>query len=206
MTFLKKNIFSVFFFLSCFLCLPGYSQNIDINLLKAINPQHPDSKFWNATSNSYILISGAATFGSLAYGLIKSDRDIQMHALETMGAIGIDVVLTYGFKKICNRPRPSEKYPNDIFVLKPGDGKSFPSGHTSVAFATATSFTLAYKKWWVAVPAYLWAGCVGYSRMYLGQHYPSDVLGGAIIGAGSSLLSHWLNKKIFKQDLKNTDR
>lgn len=76
---------------------------------------------------------------------------------------------------------------------------SFPSGHVSFAFTTATSLSLQYKKWYVVAPAFLYAGVVGYSRVHLGAHYPSDVLGGALVGAGSSLLSYkanqWLKKK-----------
>jgi undecaprenyl-diphosphatase len=66
-----------------------------------------------------------------------------------------------------------------------------------MAFSTATSLTLQYKKWYVAVPAYFWAANVGYSRMYLGEHYPSDVFAGAAVGAGSAVLAHWLVKKIW---------
>lgn len=82
-------------------------------------------------------------------------------------------------------------------------GYSFPSGHTTDAFSLATSLTLNFKQWYVIVPAYLWAGSVGYSRLYLGAHYPSDVFGGAIVGSTSAFitykLSKWLNKKGRKQ-------
>jgi membrane-associated phospholipid phosphatase len=61
------------------------------------------------------------------------------------------------------------------FLLTSEKGLSFPSQHTSFAFATATALSLQYRKWWVVVPAYTWAAMVGYSRLYLGQHYPSDV-------------------------------
>jgi undecaprenyl-diphosphatase len=47
------------------------------------------------------------------------------------------------------------------------------------------------------VPAYGWAAMVGYSRLYLGEHYPSDVIAGAAIGAGSAFLSEWLTKKLW---------
>lgn len=70
---------------------------------------------------------------------------------------------------------------------------SFPSAHTSFSFSLATSVSLAYPEWYVIAPAYLWAGAVGYSRMHLGVHYPSDVLVGAVIGAGSTYLSYRLN-------------
>jgi membrane-associated phospholipid phosphatase len=178
--------------------LTAGSQNIDIDLLKSVNPENPSSYYWKSISRTHIWVSSTATLGSLAYGLLKKDKNIQHNAYETLIAIGINVAATGGIKTVFNRTRPVEDYPNDIYVLSLSNGHSFPSGHTSLAFATATSFAIQYKKWYVVVPAYLWAGSMGYSRLYLGKHYPSDVLGGAIVGVTSSLLSHWLNQKLFK--------
>jgi undecaprenyl-diphosphatase len=79
--------------------------------------------------------------------------------------------------------RPFESY-SDIIKKLDGGGASFPSGRTSAAFATATYLSLEYLKLYVIVPSYSWASSVGYSRMYLGVHYPSDVLGGMIVGVG----------------------
>ena len=62
--------------------------------------------------------------------------------------------------------------------------------------------TFAFPKWYVAVPAFSWAGAVGYSRMHLGVHYPSDFLVGAAVGAGSAWLGHWLNKRLFQSRAK----
>jgi len=173
------------------------SQNMDIDILRSLNPQNPHAAFWKGVSDSYIIVSGTATLGTLAFGILKKDKQMQHNAYETLIAIGIDVVATEGLKRIVNRSRPAVDYPNDVYVVSKTQGQSFPSGHTSLAFATATSFSIQYKKWYVVVPAYVWAGCVGYSRMYLGKHYPSDVLGGALVGTASSFLSHWLSKKIF---------
>ncbi|MEP7109719.1 MAG: phosphatase PAP2 family protein [Ferruginibacter sp.] len=194
----------------CFICClhlfgPAVrSQNIDIDLLRSVNPRYPDAGFWKAASGSHIIVSSTASLGSLAYALIKKDKELQYKSYELIIGIGINVIATNGLKAIFRRPRPYVTYPNDVFILTSSRGTSFPSGHTSLAFATATSLTLTHKKWWVAVPAYLWAGCVGYSRMYLGKHYPSDLLGGAVVGVGSSFLSHWLSKKLFVQKEVNT--
>lgn len=179
------------------------SQNIDIDVLKSINPQYPEAGFWKTASSSYILVCGTATLGELTYALIKNDKGLRYQSCEMLVALGINIVSTYGLKSLFQRNRPHDQYPSEIFILTASKGYSFPSGHTSLAFATATSLTLSHKKWWVAVPAYLWASCVGYSRMYLGKHYPSDVIAGAVVGAGSSLVSHWLGKKLFKQQPGN---
>jgi len=173
------------------------AQHLDIDLLKAINPQHPNSAFWKATTDSYVIVAATASMGSLAYAFISDDQALKYKSYELLLGIGITVVATEGLKRIVDRARPYETYPNDINVIRLSRGQSFPSGHTSLAFATATSLTLTHRKWYVAVPAFLYAGGMGYSRMYLGKHYPTDVLGGAIVGAGSSLLSHWLTKKLF---------
>ncbi len=181
-----------------------HSQNADINILRSINPENPSSRFWKSTSKTYIILTGTATLGSLACGLIRNDHELKNNAYETLLGVGINIIVTDAMKVIFDRTRPADEYPADIVALSGSEGHSFPSGHTSVAFATATSFSLIYKKWWIVVPAYLWAGCVGYSRMYLGKHYPSDVLMGALVGTGSSLLSHWLRKKIFPQKISKT--
>ena len=70
-----------------------------------------------------------------------------------------------------------------------------PSGHTALAFSTVTSLLFTTEKWYFAAPAYVWAIGVGYSRIYLGQHYPSDVIAGAVSGAAGAYLTHMINKK-----------
>ena len=133
--------------------------------------------------------------------IIAKDKYARV-ACETMVktgvAIGLNVLLTSGLKYAINRPRPFAQYPNDI-VQRDHVGKySFPSGHTSTAFATATALTLSTKKWYVAVPSYAYACAVGYSRMRLGVHFPSDVLGGIVVGIGSSLLVFQIDKWLQK--------
>jgi membrane-associated phospholipid phosphatase len=190
----KKYILLPFFFIST----ATAGQNIDINILKAINPEHPDAFVWKTASGSVNWVTGSITFGTLAYGFISKDKKIRENGFELLIVSGINIGTTALLKNVFNRTRPADKYPGEVFVLDPSHGMSFPSGHTSQAFALATTLTLQYKKWYVTVPAYLWAGCVGYSRMYLGKHYPSDVLAGAVLGVGTSYLGYLITNKLFR--------
>lgn len=122
-------------------------------------------------------------------GIIKHDDNILKNAYLIAAASVINFGVTYSLKYSINRKRPFETY-SDIIKKSDGVSPSFPSGHTSGAFATATMLSLEYPKWYVIVPSYLWAGSIEYSRMDLGVHYPSDVLAEMIIGAGSAFLTY----------------
>ena len=180
------------------LLVAGNAQNWDVDLAKSINPDPPASGYWKFTSASTYAVSAAIPVGLLTAGFIKNDPTLKRESYEIFGAIAIELILSESLKRIINRERPAERYPTDFFPYRDVHGKSFPSGHTSMAFATAASLSIQLRKWYVVVPAYLWAGSVGYSRIYLGVHYPSDVLGGAITGIGSAYLAHWLNQKLFR--------
>lgn len=109
----------------------------------------------------------------------------------------VSAFITVVSKQLIKRERPYLRYA-ELEPVVFENSYSMPSGHTSTAFATATSLSLSYPKWYVIAPSFIWAGSVGYSRMHLGVHYPSDVLIGALVGSGSALLmhkaNHWLNK------------
>ena len=175
-----------------------YAQNWEVQLLDNINPTQPNSSLWINTSKSVYPLAIAAPASLLAVGLIKKDKKLQRQGWEMVGALAINTVVTQGLKFSINRNRPYETYPTLIHPYQADNDPSFPSGHTSTAFAVATTLSIQCKKWYVVVPAFTWATAVGYSRLYLGQHYPTDVLAGAAVGAGSAYLSHWLNKKLFK--------
>jgi membrane-associated phospholipid phosphatase len=174
------------------------AQNLDVDILKEINPMYPNSEYWIQTSSSVYWVPAVLAFGSLGYGYLRGDKQVTNNGFELLISIGISQLISELLKISINRERPADRYPLEIFAYSPTHGGSFPSGHTSAAFATATTMALEYKKWFIVVPAFLWAGSVAYSRMYLGVHYPTDVIGGIIIGIGSGYLSHWLTSKLFK--------
>jgi undecaprenyl-diphosphatase len=86
-----------------------------------------------------------------------------------------------GLKALADRPRPFIRYPEpEVLVPKPHDA-SFPSGHAATSFAAATILSFGFPK---AAPAFLvLAAAVAYSRVYVGVHYPLDIIGGAVLGA-----------------------
>ena len=178
----------------------GYSQNIDIKLLRDINlnrNEHLDG-FYRGVTNSASPVAFGTPVILYGIGLLKKDAELKHNALYIGASVVSASVVSTILKNSVKRTRPFITYP-DIEKVTSGGSYSFPSGHTSDAFSLATSVTLAYPKWYVIVPAFAWAGAVGYSRMDLGVHYPSDVLMGAITGAGSAYLCYkgrqWLNKK-----------
>ena len=70
-------------------------------------------------------------------------------------------------------------------LINEADPNSFPSGHTCAAFAAAMIFWRALPSQWLGVRCLLvvMAVCMGLSRLYVGVHYPSDVLAGALVGS-----------------------
>jgi membrane-associated phospholipid phosphatase len=173
------------------------AQNWDIDIAKGINPSYPTSGYWKATSTSAYVLGAGVPVGLLFAGLVTNDPKLKHSSLEIITAVAVELIVSETMKYSFNRLRPAEKYPTEIFPYHSIHGKSFPSGHSSLAFATAASVAIQYRKWYIVVPAFAWASSVSYSRVYLGVHYPSDVLAGAAVGIGSAYLAHWFNRRFF---------
>lgn len=181
----------------------GQAQNRDINTLHKINSW--DGRFVRNYSKAF---SRSAPYFSIGvpvamsvYAALDKDKELLKDAVYIGTSVIEAFVITYGMKYTFNRERPYDRHPDRIHAYSYEDSPSFPSAHTATAFSLATSLSIRYPKWYVIAPSAFWACSVGFSRMNEGVHYPSDVIGGAVIGAGCAVanlyVNRWLNKWLF---------
>jgi membrane-associated phospholipid phosphatase len=166
-----------------------WDDRVLINLAENRTPQRTGLMLF--LSNSYTYGDIGVPAGLLAAGIIGNDRQMRENALYVASSTAITYGLNQLIKVIVKRPRPFVQNIKIVPVYQAGE-YSFPSGHSSSTMSTATALSIAYPKWYVIAPAFLWAGAVGYSRSYLGVHYPTDVAGGALLGAGTAVSMSFL--------------
>ncbi|NQX41369.1 undecaprenyl-diphosphatase [Pedobacter steynii] len=162
-------------------------QRLDDKILINLSEHRTEQKtgFFMFLSKHNDVVNIGVPVALLAGGVITNDKEMRQNALYVASASAVNVLATLFLKKVIKRPRPFNGLVKINAVYQPSH-YSFPSGHTSTAFTTATALSHAYPKWYVIAPAYLWAGSVGFSRLYLGVHYPTDVAAGALLGTGSA--------------------
>ncbi|MDO9152590.1 MAG: phosphatase PAP2 family protein [Paludibacter sp.] len=207
--------FTIFILLSnifLILSINVSAQNTELKILNSINGG--DTEFLRGYSRvisnttAAVGISVPIVLGVAAF--VEKDEDLLKSAFCVGVSLCINTGMTYTLKQAVKRPRPAVAYPGYIIPFEEIHSYSMPSGHTSFAFATATALSLKNPKWYVIAPSYLWACSVGYSRMNLGVHYPTDVLAGALLGAGSAWLTYQFNDWLYdainpKKTLKLND-
>jgi undecaprenyl-diphosphatase len=144
--------------------------------------------------------------------LVRGGRRGRTVALLLIPTIVIsDQLSSSVIKDLFSRPRPCHAV-DGIQVIQSihllvdcGPGKSFPSSHAVNNFAAATVLACYYKRWAWAFAG--WATLIAVSRVAVGVHFPSDVLGGAIIGTSIAALIVWLWRTIETRILPgSTDR
>lgn len=178
-------------------------ENLDVKIFRSINNNRSDfkDKFVSLTDKT---VFPAAVITPLTF-YILSHSNHNMYDENSSILLGTSEVTSLGFtlaiKNIVKRKRPFKSLDN-VYSSEnnsPTDDYSFPSSHASTAFSMATALTLRYNDSPVLIAGmYSYALLVSYGRVYLGVHYPSDVLAGAVIGAGSSALIYSLRKEILK--------
>jgi undecaprenyl-diphosphatase len=111
-----------------------------------------------------------------------------------MSLVVSDAVGNWCFKKTVQRPRPANTEGLEVTVRSPFGGYSFVSNHATNMFNFASFTSAIFPP--AAIPTYTIAVLVCYSRVYNGVHFPTDVLGGALLGLTFGLLFAWLCKLV----------
>lgn len=147
-----------------------HAENFDRRLFEIIYFDSRNFVLDNATLWVNELGNSEHIVGGVAIAILLGNRQHKEDGILVGSGFALSMGVTEGLKRWTARPRP----------LKPDDRRSMPSGHATAAFSVATVLSHRYPaKRWVF---YGLAAGVAFSRVYLGRHYPSDVLAGAAIG------------------------
>ncbi len=130
--------------------------------------------------NFFIVITwgGSMTFWGLLIALLWLGKKKKI-SYQLIAAFIIDSIILFGTKILFNRPRPSETLSN-LKILESEIGKSFPSAHSERAFSGATIISFFRKD--LRIILYVLSSLVAISRIYVGVHYPLDIIYGSVNG------------------------
>jgi undecaprenyl-diphosphatase len=195
----------------------GQTRAVDTAILLALrNPADPadpigprwvEEMFRDFTALGGVSVIVFITLGAAGYlALLRKHRTVLLLAIAVGGGLLINTLLKLGF----DRPRP-DLVPHGAYVYT----ASFPSGHAMLA--TATYLTLGAllarvlpdrrTKFFVLTMAVVLCLLVGFSRVYLGVHWPSDVAAGWMIGAAWALIwwlvARWLQRERIVEEAEN---
>ncbi len=181
-----------------------YSEkNLDIKIFRSFNEIRSPflSSVTEVTDESLLPVSAV-----LPVLLFITSRSKDNHYDESSSVLlalseGLNLAATQGVKHIFKRDRPFRTLNNVRLydTMSVAGSYSFPSGHSSGSFSIATLLTLRYPDKPLLISGlYTYAVIVSLGRIFGGVHYPSDVLGGMLLGAGSAALIYSLRKPIIK--------
>lgn len=173
----------------------------DIYLFKILNQAH--SPFWDGfmfwVSDKLIWIPLYVFILTYLYLTYKRK------SIPIILGVGLLIFMTdgcsnYFFKDVFHRLRPCHALAGVHTVYDKCGGKyGFVSSHAANVFGLATYLSLFLRKdiFWFFIPAFLWAGLIAYSRIYLGVHYPADITVGALLG----IMLGWINYKFVQTNI-----
>jgi undecaprenyl-diphosphatase len=120
-------------------------------------------------------------------------RRPELLAHVTAAVLSADLI-ALALKQVTERPRPFLVRPDPEPLLTTPLDLSLPSGHAATSFAGATLLARAQRH--TALPFFVLAALVAWSRVYVGVHYPLDIVAGAVLGVGVALLSTALVRRV----------
>jgi undecaprenyl-diphosphatase len=145
----------------------------------------PSTPPWLGRMLRLVTHAGGVTWTLLLPALLLIPAGSRHFGLQLLVANISSHLLVQALKRSIARPRPSSVIPLFDASVRLPDEFSFPSGHACAATAIALSFLLEAHP--AGMPLTLVAGFVGVSRVYLGVHYPSDVIAGHLLGAAGAI-------------------
>lgn len=169
--------------------------NIDVSILLFI--QEHIRMDWMDGIWKFITFLGDAGWFWIALGIVllipKKTRKVGLMALLALGLGALITNVT--LKPLIARTRPFDLVEAIVPLVDRPHDFSFPSGHTCASFACAwVYYRMLPKKY--GVPAVILAALIGGSRLYMGVHYPTDVLGGFLVGMISAMVICYGMKKV----------
>lgn len=149
-----------------------------------------------------IFITGLGDSGAiwiligLAFLINKEYRKIGFMILV---ALALGSILGEGIiKNIIQRDRPFISMEGIDMLIKAPTSYSFPSGHTTSSFAAAGVILINFKN--KSIYAFILAGLIAFSRIYLGVHFPTDIIAGIVLGLSCSYVSVFIVKRIYREN------
>lgn len=146
--------------------------------------------FLQAVSTITTYVSISIILATLIGSIINKSKKLRQYFYMLALVLILSAIGSPLLKSLIYRERPFLTHEH-IEKRSTGGKSSFPSGHTMEAFAMAMAVSICYRRKAIVVAIFTWATLVGYSRIALGVHYPSDVLGGMIIGGFMGWLVPW---------------
>lgn len=148
---------------------------------------HARSRRWWCAAWTLLTHLGGTSFTIAAalIPLLVADGSLHLAARHALATLVISHLAVQMVKRTVSRPRPSRREGWAALVKEP-DKFSFPSGHSAAAMSVAFAYATVFPA--LALPLIALAVLVGASRVFLGVHYPGDVVIGQLLAVGTALL------------------